>query len=405
MLIELKIKNFLSFKDETRFLMTAVKSFKEHLQENIIETEREFDLLKSSAIYGINGGGKSNFMYAINVMTNVIFNSYSNSLVKEDNRPDQRYQFKLNSETENANTMFEVSFLIDSNIYRYGFEINGYEIKKEWLYRKIEREVPLFIRNADSSIFDINEESFEEGIKYKEDVNSNVLFISHLAQNNQKISRLIFNWFSNVNVISGVHEQNYDKFTAKLLGSDKNFKKWATSVLRYLEISNIEAGEKDGEIITHHNRFDKDNLLINTVPFTAIMESEGTKKLIHILGPIYDSLRNGKVLFIDEFDSKLHPNLSKKLIDFFNKLNVKNAQVIISGHDTNLLDKEIFRRDQIWFVDKDQFGASELYSLSEFNAKTVRNTSAFDKKYLDNDFGASDTIELDEQIIDLLYGK
>jgi len=405
MLIEFKIRNFLSFKDETRFLMTAVKSFKEHLEENVIETERGFDLLKSAAIYGINGGGKSNFMYAIQVMTNVIFNSYSNSLVKEENKPEQQYQFKLNSETENANTMFELSFLIDSNIYRYGFEINGYEIKKEWLYRKIEREVPLFIRDAENSIFDINEESFEEGKIYKENVNSNVLFISHLAQNNQKISRLIFSWLSNVNVISGVHEHNYDKYTAKLLGRDENFKKWATSVLRHLEISNIEAGEKNGKIITHHNRFDENDLLIDTAPFTARMESEGTKKLIHILGPIYDSLRNGKVLFIDEFDSKLHPNLSIKLISFFNELNIRNAQIIISGHDTNLLDKDLFRRDQIWFVDKDQFGASELYSLSEFNAKTVRNTSAFDKKYLNNDFGASGTIQLNQQISSLLYGK
>ena len=96
------------------------------------------------------------------------------------------------------------------------------------------------------------------------------------------------------------------------------------------------------------------------------MESEGTKKLIHILGPIYDTLRKGKILFIDEFNSKLHTNLSKKLLTFFNSLNKRNAQIVFSGHDTNLLDKNLLRRDQIWFIDKDQFGASELYSLSEF---------------------------------------
>lgn len=404
MLIELKFRNSQSFKDETRFLMTTVKSFKEHIDNNIIHTSREFDLLKSAAVYGINGGGKSNFISTINIMRNVVFNSYKNSLVKEDEKPEQNYQFKLNSASENANSMYEVSFFIDSEIYRYGFEINGYEIKKEWLYRKIEREVPLFIRDSEMSKFDINLESFQEGEKYKSEVNSNVLFISHLAQNNQTISRQIFNWFSNVNVISGLHEQGYDKFSVKLLEKDPNFKKWAAYVLKFLEISNIEAGEKDGEIITHHNRFDENNFLTGTIPFTAKMESEGTKKLIHILGPIYDSLRNSKILFIDEFDSKLHPNLSKKLIEFFNKLNKRNAQIIISGHDTNLLDKDIFRRDQIWFVDKDQFGASELYSLSEFNAKTVRNTSAFDKKYLDNDFGSAKTVDINQQLIDLLYG-
>ena len=127
------------------------------------------------------------------------------------------------------------------------------------------------------------------------------------------------------------------------------------------------------------------------------------QKLIHILGQIYNTLKRGKILFIDEFDSKLHPNLSKKLIEFFHKFNKKNAQIIISGHDSNLLDKAIYRRDQIWFVDKNQFGASELYSLSEFDAKTVRHTSAFDKKYLQNVFGAADTLDITDTLIDLLY--
>ena len=402
MLIELKFKNYLSFRDETTFLMTAVKSFKEHLNDNIIKTKRDFDLLKCAAVYGTNGGGKSNFMTAINLMSKVVFTSYSNSLLKEEDKPLQDYQFKLNSKTENENTMFELSFLLDSEIYRYGFEIRGYEIKKEWLFKKVEREVLLFERN--NNHFEINKESFSEGLKYKDDVNSNVLFISHLAQNNQPISKLVTNWFSDINVISGSHEQSYDKFTTKLLKKDKNFKIWAASVLKYLEISNIEAGEKDGEIITYHNRYDENNFLIDTFPFSTAMESEGTKKLIHILGPIYDTLRTGKVLFIDEFNSKLHTNLSKRLLTFFNSLNKRNAQIIFSGHDTNLLDKNLLRRDQIWFIDKDQFGASELYSLSEFNTKAVRNTSAFDKKYLENEFGAADALNVNHKLIDLLYG-
>ena len=401
MLIELKFKNYLSFKNETTFLMTAVKSFKEHINDNIIKTQRDFDLLKCAAVYGTNGGGKSNFMTAINVMSKAIFTSYSNSLLKTEDKPLQELQFKLNSKTEKENTLFEASFLINSEIYRYGFEIQGYEIKKEWLFKKSEREVPLFERN--NNLFEINKESFSEGLKYKDDVNSNVLFISHLAQNNQPISKLVTNWFSDTNVISGLHEHNYDKFTAKLLEKDENFKIWAASVLKHLEISNIEAGEKDGEIITYHNKYDENNFLIDTIPFSSSMESEGTKKLIHILGPIYDTLRKGKILFIDEFNSKLHTNLSKRLLTFFNSLNKRNAQIIFSGHDTNLLDKTILRRDQIWFIDKDQFGASELYSLSEFNTKAVRNTSAFDKKYLENEFGAADSFDVNHKLIDLLY--
>ena len=96
----------------------------------------------------------------------------------------------------------------------------------------------------------------EKNIKYKTEVNSNVLFISHLAQNNQNISKLVFNWFLNLFAISGLHEEQYIKFTSNLLENDLNFKNWAATVLKYLEISNINAGEKDGEIITYHNKYD-----------------------------------------------------------------------------------------------------------------------------------------------------
>ncbi len=401
MLIEFKIKNFLSFKNEATFLMTRVNSFKEHLDTNVFKTDKEFELLKTAAIYGSNGSGKSNFIKAMAAMNNIIFNSFSNSLKKDEESPVLDYSFKLNSKSEKAATMFEVSFLLKSIIYRYGFEINKGEIKKEWLYRKNEREVNLFVRKGKK--FEINKESFLEGEKYKDDVNSNVLLLSHLAQNNQKISRLVLGLFSNVNVISGLYDLNYNKYTANLLGTEPKFKKWASYALKYLEITNVEAGEKEGEILTYHNKYDENNLLIDSIAFNAKMESDGTKKLINTLGPIYDTLREGRVLFIDEFDSKLHPNLSKKLIELFHKCNRRGAQLIFSAHDSNLLDKDIFRRDQIWFVEKDQFGASTLYSLSEFDAKTVRNTSDFDKKYLANVFGAAETIELNKTLTDLLY--
>ncbi len=404
MLIEFKFKNFKSFKDETEFLMTTVKSFGEHIEKNTIPVNKEFDLLKTSAIYGINAGGKSNFISAMAYMKGIVHESFSNSLKKEEDKPNHDFQFKLNKTTEDAETMFEVSFLINENIYRYGFEINGHEIKKEWLYKKVERENYLFIRTE--SDFQINKSAFKEGLKYKDDVNKNVLFISHLAQNNQEISRLVFSWFFNLNVLSGLTEQNYFKFTAKLLQNDSKFKNWISLVLKYMEIVNIEAGEEDGKIVTYHNRYDENNLLINSIPFiVSERESQGTRKLIHILGPIYDTIRNGRILFIDELDSRLHTNLTKKLLELFNEFNTKGAQLVFTGHDASLLDKDLLRRDQIWFIDKDQFGVSELYSLSEFNAKTVRNTSAIDKKYLENKFGASASIELNHKLIDLMYGE
>jgi AAA15 family ATPase/GTPase len=402
MLIEFKFRNFKSFKEETRFLLTTVKSFSEHTDKNVIPLNKEFDLLKTAAIYGLNAGGKSNFILAMSYMVGIVHNSFSNSLIKDEDKPKHDFPFKLNKSTENAETMFEVSFLHKSEIYRYGFEIKGHEIKKEWLFKKVERENMLFFRT--NSEYEINKSAFKEGLKYKDDVNQNVLFLSHLAQNNQEVSRLVFNWFLNVNVLSGLAE-NYSKYTVNLLHNDVKFKNWVSLTLKYMEISNIEADEEEGEIVTYHNRFDENNFLVDSVPFKLSNESHGTKKLINILGPIYDTLRNGRILFIDEFDSKLHPNLSKKLLILFNEFNKRGAQMIFTGHDVTLLDKDLLRRDQIWFINKDQFGVSELYSLSDFNAKIVRNTSAFDKKYLENKFGASDTIELNKKLIDMLYAE
>ncbi|MCH4897048.1 ATP-binding protein [Marinilabiliaceae bacterium JC040] len=401
MLIEFKYKNFQSFKNETKFLMTSVKAFKEHIDTNVIKTDREFDLLKTAAVYGSNSTGKTNFILAMAVMKRIIHNCFSDSLKMNEDRARYDFQFKLNTETEKANTMYEASFLVGDSIYRYGFEINGFEIKKEWLYKKIEREISLFRREGNKYI--INKESFKEGVKYQKDVNNNVLFLSYLAQNNKEVSRFVFDCFADINVLNGLYD-NYASFTLKLLKSDLKFNKWLSLALSYMEITNIEAGEVDGKIITYHNKYDGNNLLIESVPFIALKEeSAGTTKLIHLLGPIYDTLRKGRILFIDEFDSRLHTNLSRKIVELFNKYNKNGAQLILAGQDTTLLDRKLFRRDQIWFVDKDQFGISELYSLSDFDAKVVRNNTAYNKKYLDNIFGAAGTIDFTNEFINLLY--
>jgi AAA15 family ATPase/GTPase len=172
-----------------------------------------------------------------------------------------------------------------------------------------------------------------------------------------------------------------------------------------LEITDVELGEKDGKIVTYHSQYDENKLLVGSIPFPLdLMESEGTKKLSYFLGPIYDTLKNGKILFVDEFDTKLHPNLSKRLMELFHRHNTRGAQLIFTAQDVSLLDKDLLRRDQIWFASKNQFGESELYSLSEFNSETVRNTSDYQKKYLAHDFGAAEAMELKEEAMLLLYG-
>lgn len=400
MLIQFKFKNFLSYKDETTLLLSAVPSFKEHDKNNIIRTNRDFKLLKSNAIFGTNGGGKSNLIGAISFMDSFVHNSFNDSLKADSDRFNVDYYFKLCTENVNQPSEFEVVFLQEGIIYRYGFAINGHQVIAEWLYKKVESETQLFERN--NSNFKINKSGFSEGLKHYKDVNENVLFLSHLAQYNSQESKKVFKWFRNLNGVSALSDDQYSRVTSILLKENIEFKTWLRLAVRFLEISNVTVSDNN-EIITFHNKFDKNNIIVDSVVLNFDREeSDGTRKLIYLLGAIYDTLVNGKILFIDELDSKLHPNLSRKLIYLFHKLNKNNAQFIFSAQDANLLDKELFRRDQIWFVDKNKFGASLLYPMSDFDSTVVRNTSDFRKKYLNNIFGAADAFEVTDQMEELL---
>lgn len=402
MLIDFKFKNFLSYKDDTRLLLTTIKSFKEHWETNVIETKKGLNLLKSTAIYGSNGGGKTNLISAFGFMCNVVYNSFSESLKKQEDRGRRDFFYKLNVDTENAPSTFEVTFIVQDIIYRYGFSIKGFEIISEWLYKKVEVETNLFERNG--SNFKINKTGFPEGEKYKTEVNSNVLFISHLAQYNATESRNVYNWFNKVSVISGLENEHYSVITKTLLNKSQEFRSWLNLAVKFLEITNVETGENNQSIIAYHKRYDSNNVIVDAVGFDITKdESDGTCKLIYLLGIIYDTLVNSRVLFIDELDSKLHPNLLLKLMEFFHKLNRNGSQFVFTAHDAILLDKDILRRDQIWFVDRNKFGVSELYGMSEFDANVVRNTSDFRKKYLGSVFGAAESIEITDELINLMY--
>lgn len=402
MLIAFRFKNFTSYKEEAYFNMTAIKSFKELASTNVISTTRDFSLLKTAAIYGSNGGGKSNFMKAMSFMDDLVRLSYSDSLKKEEERGQADYYFKLSSQTESQPTLFEITFLSNNIIYRYGFEIKGFEIITEWFYKKNGKEVCLFEREGNS--FNIHKTEFIDAIKYKDGVNNNVLLASYLAQNNSKDIQPLLHFFMNINVIDGLDDAFYKNVTKILYKGVPEFKIWISYALRFLEISQIGISN-EGNLLAFHNKYDENSFIIDSVPFALEEESDGTQKLIYLLGAVYDTLLNSRVLFIDELDSKLHPNLSWKLLQLFQEFNRKEAQFVFTAHDANLLDKDILRRDQIWFVDRDQFGASHLYSLSDFDAKVVRNSSDFRKKYLASTFGAAESMDITSNMIDLMYGK
>ena len=433
MLLEYNFRNYKSFRDFSTLSMIGVKSFKEHEPDNIISIEKE-KILKTAVVYGNNASGKSNLVKGLQSMKEMVKSSFRDALIEKDST-FQTEKFLLNTETEKAPSLFEVIFIYENTKYKYGFEVGNNTILKEWLYYTSTKETPLFIRERNN--YKINKTSFKEGINLDKKTRENVLFLSLVAQFNGTISNKIIEWFNNVNFISGIHDKGYGIYTINKLKNDKNFNKWLSLILNHLEISNITIEEVDfkeeelNEIIdktddeklknfitalnklgnqtkkirisTWHKKYNNNNLLVDTIPFDLEkQESEGTKKFINLLGPWYDTLKKGKILIVDELDSRLHTQLTKNLIELFHVHNNNSAQLIFTSHDVNLLDKDIFRRDQIWFIEKDQFGSSQLYSLADFKAERVRKTSSFSKNYLNGKYGATSYFKLKDSITKLL---
>lgn len=438
MLIEFSIENFLSFKELTTLSMVAAKPFKEHQASHVIETNNKLNLLKSAVIYGNNASGKSNLLEAMGFMKQTVINSFRDALIDNNERKFPLEKFALNTKSDKEASFFEISFINNGVKYRYGFEIDYDKIVAEWLFHTTSKEVYLFKREFQH--IEINKSAFKEGLGKEEDVKENVLFLSLLATLGKITSASIVEWFKKYNFVNGIHDRGHKRYTIDKLKSDKQFFNWVLYFVKFLEIANLATSEEDvndidldtlrekqkdeeiinlltsiqklqskqpkrDQLITFHRKYDENNVLVDTVPFNFDkQESEGTKKLLYLLGPWYDTLKNGKVLIIDELDSRLHTHLTLRLIDFFHHLNKNNAQLVCAVHDVSLLNKDTFRRDQIWFVEKNQFGSSELVSLANFKTEKVRNKSAFHKNYLDGKYGAIPYFEIDEKLKVLLYG-
>lgn len=439
MLIEFNIENFLSFKDYTSLSMVAAKSFKEYKESHLIKKEGNINLLKSAIIYGNNASGKSNLLEAMGFMKQTVLNSFRDALMENNEHKFPLEKFALNTQTLEDSSFFEIIFIHNQRKYRYGFEIDYDRIIAEWLFHTTTKEVYLFKRDLQK--IEINKSAFKEGLGKEEDVKENVLFLSLLATFGKGISTSIVEWFKSLSFVNGIHDRGHKRYTIDKLKSDKQFFNWVLHFVKYLEIANLATTEEDldeinwdmlkekgkdeeiinlftsiqkiqskqpkrDQLITYHRKYDSNNVLVDTVPFKFDkQESDGTKKILYLLGPWYDALQNGKVLIIDELDSRLHSHLTLRLIDFFHRFNQTNAQLICAVHDISLLNKETYRRDQIWFVEKNQFGASELVSLGDFKTDTVRNKSAFAKNYLEGKYGAIPYFEIDEKLNELLYGK
>lgn len=415
MLVNFTVKNYRSFKQERTFSMEA-GSIKEH-KESVIN-KGKLSLLPLAVFYGANSGGKSNLIQAISTMRYMVRRSVQ--LNEGDELPYD--PFALDKVSDSQPTLFEIQFIKGEVLYRYGFEYTKKEIVSEWLYEKQfgEKEYELFVRSRD--LIDVSPKRFPEGEGKEDLTNSNRLFLSLVAQLKGEKSNSVMGWFRQCNVLSGIDSEGYEAFTLKMFlehlnGADEAQEFFKTLQLGFTRFSvkkvdipkdalnsapesiksQIEKDLTTGnlvESITTHNVYDENGFVVGERNFHKNqMESEGTKKVIEMSGPIFDTLNEGKTLIVDELDAKLHPLLTRNIVLLFMdpEKNQHGAQLIFATHDTNLLDLEIIRRDQIWFAEKDNVEATDLYSLVEFkdeDGKKVRNDRDIKRDYIRGRYGA-----------------
>ena len=222
-------------------------------------------------------------------------------------------------------------------------------------------------------------------------VRDNALLVSVAAQFNDETAVSIVNWLTDTSVITSHDDELMWKRAAIKLDYPK-MRKLIVTFSQFADLGIEDIYKVNDEVVSSHVQYDDDGREVQTVSFPfADNESEGTVKYFQLAYPIIDALENGKRLVIDEIDSKMHPMLTGKIIELFNskKTNPNHAQLIFTLHDTNLLSAKILRRDQVWFTQKDVYGATRLFSLSEYK---VRNNAPFEKDYLEGKYGGTPII-------------
>lgn len=409
MLIKFKVGNYLSFKEDIEFSLTA-SAIKEYGDSNVFEPEFVHTrLLKSAVIYGANSAGKSNLIKAFEFVKNFVLNSAKELQVNDKIGIEN---FKLNTLTAKRPSNFEIEFIQDSKVYLYGFALDKDRIWREHLTEVRRTKNAMLFQRLYNEI--MVADYFPEGKDLEKKTRPNALFLSVIAQFNGPTASRILKWFQQLIFLSDTNIKAAFGHSVNILSDDRR----RTQLLKILKVANL--GFEDiivrklkiteeqlvnvpdevkklilsttynnpDHLLTVHKKYDQNNKYMGPEEFNfSEEESLGTQKYFSLSGYILDALTQGGILFIDELDARLHPLLSTLIVQFFNSIkdNPSQAQLIFSTHNTNLLSDKILRRDQVYFIEKDEYGASRLKSLLE---KGARNDASFEKDYLNGEYNA-----------------
>jgi uncharacterized protein len=415
MLIEFSVTNFRSIRETLTLSMAASKYYTGQEETNCLGTKIAglSRLLRSAVVYGPNAAGKSNLFKAMNFMQGFVLKSHA----LQEGKRIKAAPFAFDSSTREMPSEFEVFFIQDDVRYQYGFSINTYRVMKEWLLAYPEGKPQRWFERTYRA--DKEAEEWHFGSKFtgrkqvwQEATRKNALFLSTAIQLNNEQLRPVFAWFQEKLAVILPGGAIDLQFTLKECASDEGKRR----IMEFMNSADMSISGIDIEVkkipispemlpseipsevkekmardlqekgipvirFQHHDN--------NGQPVFLPMpeESDGTQKLFAFSGPWLDVLARGCILFVDELDTSLHPLLVRFLIEAFqnSETNKNNAQLVFTTHDTSLLAAELFRRDQIWFVEKDRENVTKLYPLSDFSP---RKGEAFERWYLRGRYGA-----------------
>lgn len=393
MLCQFTVKNFKSIRDEMTFDMQAA-AISEH-EDRIIKDKDGEVFLPVSAVYGPNGGGKSNVLEALHSLVfkvlRPLYATSDNEIAAIRLKRILIEPFAFSAETANAPTEFELFFRTARAEYRYELTVREDMIEYERLDRvKLEtgRRSALFERDEN----EITLKGVFSKLKISEDLSKTLPLLSYLgityAQN--EVVQDVLSWFDD-----GIDFLNYGNPRQELrmaISNSEHVKKLMLDMIQEmdLDIVDFRAVKDENDKINVYTKHMADGY---EAELNLLEESSGTRKLFGLMPFIAVSLLTGTVLVIDELDAKIHPVLLRHIIMMFSdmSINKKKAQLIFTSHDLSTMNSEVFRRDEIWFVAKGNAQNSKLYSLAEFKnekGESVRKDAKFDKQYLEGKYGA-----------------
>lgn len=415
MLIEFAITNFRSIKEKQVFSMLPAGKIKtDDNPSNLTNSETSpynLSVLKSSIIYGANASGKSNLLRAITAIKFLVENSIN---LKIDEKIKPYEPFKLNLTNKTRPVDFEIDFI--ANRKRYSYKISFTD--KEFVYESLffyphNQKSKLFVREINKPI---SYGGYFKGSKSFELLN-NQLLLSKAGTMNIEPLQDCYRFFSKYLYCSIIHDTDYDKLLINMLAkmlADKIPSVTCKNLDKLLHvadtgITSIASKERSSDeftfpkdlsdedrkkivekykhsIKTTHKLYDGSKVT-GVESFDLREESTGTIKLLVLGGIILDALSDGTTVVVDELDKSLHPLLTRLLIKLFNseRNNPKNAQLIFASHDISLIDQELFRRDQIWLTEKDEFGSTRIYPMSDFTG--ISKVKPLEDWYLRGRFG------------------